>query len=98
MIENTCGRAGGNCSQVVWADGTVNPGDPQVLPITPQSPQLAGSLGTGAQHLLHHPRGRASPCARSSIPLAGTYRYSNGTAARRARHALRRRRCSSPPP
>ena len=27
-IANTCGRAAGYCSQMVWSDGNVNPGDP----------------------------------------------------------------------
>ncbi len=79
-IENTCGRAAGYCSQVVWADGKVNPGDPQVLPITPTVAQLAGSLGAGQQHLFSTRVGGIS--VREIVyPLAGPYRYSNGSRA-----------------
>jgi len=77
-IENTCGRAAGYCSQVVWADGKVNPGDPQVLAITPAVAQLAGSLGTG-QQLLFTTRVGDISVREIVYPLAGPYRYSNGS-------------------
>ena len=51
IIENTCGRATGYCSQMVWANGQVHPGEPTVLPITPAVAELAGSQGTGSQLL-----------------------------------------------
>ena len=31
VIQNTCGRAQGYCSQIVWADGKVYPGDSVVI-------------------------------------------------------------------
>jgi len=78
-IENTCGRAAGYCSQVVWADGKVYPGDPQVLAIPPAVAQLAGSLGAGQQQLFTTHVGSLS--VREIVyPLAGPYRYSNGSA------------------
>ena len=78
IIENTCGRAAGNCSQVVWADGRVNPGDPQAFPITPQTAALAGSLGTGSALLFTTPVNGIS--VREIVyPLGNNYRYSNGT-------------------
>ncbi len=77
-IYNTCGRAGGYCSQVVWADGKVNPGDPQVLPITPQVAQLAGSLDTGTQRLFTTTVDGIS--VREIVdPLGGNFHYSNGS-------------------
>ena len=76
-IENTCGRAGGYCSQIVWADGKVNPGDPQVLPISAPVVQLAGSLGTGPQLLFTTHVGGIS--VREIVYPLGFYRYSNGT-------------------
>jgi two-component system sensor histidine kinase MprB len=76
-IENTCGRAAGYCSQVVWADGQVNPGDPQVLPIPTAVAQLAGSLGAGQQLLFTTHVGTIS--VREIVFPLGFYRYSNGT-------------------
>ena len=104
---NTCGRAGGYCSQMVWADGHVNPGDPQVLPITPQT--------AGHRRQPRHRRPScSSPPTSNGIsvreivsPVGPGYRYSNGTDPRRAGHALRRgaaadraadRRPRGPPP
>ncbi len=77
-IENSCGRAGGYCSQIVWADGKVNEGDPQVLPITPQITELAGSLGNGSEQLFTtHADGIS---VREIVyPFAGPYYYSNGS-------------------
>jgi two-component system sensor histidine kinase MprB len=77
-IENTCGRAAGYCSQVVWADGKVNRGDPRVLPISPATALLAGSLGTG-QELLFTTRVGGISVREIIFPLGGHYRYSNGT-------------------
>ena len=78
IIENTCGRAAGNCSQVVWADGRVNPGDPQAFPITPQTAALAGSLGTGSA-LLFTTHVNGISVREIVYPLGNNYRYSNGT-------------------
>jgi len=82
-IANTCGRATGYCSQVVWADGQVNSGDPQVLAITPPIAKLAGSLGTGPE-LLFTTRVGGISVREIVYPLASTYRYSNGTRPPRA--------------
>jgi len=76
-IENVCGRAPGYCSQVVWADSRVNPGDPQVLPITPQIAALAGSLCTG-QQLLFTTRVDGISVREIVYPLCANYRYTNG--------------------
>jgi two-component system sensor histidine kinase MprB len=78
VIENTCGRAAGYCSQVVWADGRVNPGDPQALPISPTTAALAGSLGTG-QPLLFTTHVDGISVREIVYPLGNNYRYSNGT-------------------
>ena len=77
-IENTCGRAAGYCSQVVWADGHVNPGDPQALAITPVTAALAGSLGNGTPQLFTtHVDGIS---VREIVyPLGSNYRYNNVT-------------------
>lgn len=77
-IENTCGRAAGYCSQVVWADGKVNRGDPRVLPISPAAAQLAGSLGAGRE-LLFTTRVGGISVREIIFPLGSHYRYSNGT-------------------
>jgi two-component system sensor histidine kinase MprB len=77
-IENSCGRAGGYCSQMVWADGKVNTGDPQVLPISPETVELAGSLGNGAQQLFTT-RVDGISVREIVYPLPGPYSYSNGT-------------------
>jgi len=77
-IENTCGRAAGYCSQVVWADGKVNTGDAQVLPITPQVARLAGSLGSG-QELLFTTHVGSISVREIVYALGADYRYSNGT-------------------
>ena len=77
-IENTCGRAAGYCSQVVWADGRVNIGDPQVLAISPAVARVAGSLGT-SNELLFTTRVGDISVREIVFPLAGPYRYSNGT-------------------
>ena len=78
VIENTCGRAVGYCSQVVWADGKVNTGDAQVLPITPQVARLAGSLGSG-QELLFTTHVGSISVREIVYALGADYRYSNGT-------------------
>ncbi len=80
-IENTCGRATGYCSQMVWADGQVHPGDPNVLPITPAVAELAGSQDTGSQ-LLFTTKVDGISVREIAYPLAGPYRYSNGTTRR----------------
>jgi two-component system sensor histidine kinase MprB len=77
-IANTCGRATGYCTQVVWADGRVNPGDPQVLPITPATAALAGSLGAG-QPLLFTTHVDGISVREFVYPLDSNYPYSNGT-------------------
>ena len=77
-IENTCGRAGGYCSQIVWADGKVYPGRPAGPAHHPATADLAGSLGNGAQQLLHH-QGRRGLGAGDRVPDDRTYSYSNGT-------------------
>ena len=65
---------------MVWADGNVYPGDPQVLPITPAVAQLAGSLGNGPELLFTTTVGGIIG-ARDRLPAGGAYRYSNGTSA-----------------
>jgi two-component system sensor histidine kinase MprB len=77
-IENTCGRAAGYCSQMVWVGGAVHGGDPQVLAITPAVGHVAGSLGTGPELLFTTKVGGIS-VRELAYPLAGPYRYSNGT-------------------
>lgn len=76
VIENTCGRAVGYCTQMVWADGQVHTGDPQVLAISPATAQAAGSLGTSPQlQFSTHVDGIA---VREIVyPLGGPYPYSN---------------------
>jgi two-component system sensor histidine kinase MprB len=76
-IQNTCGRAAGYCSQIVEADGKVNPGDPQVLAITPAVARLAGSLDTGQEFLFTTKVGNIS--VREIVFPLGPYSYSNGT-------------------
>jgi two-component system sensor histidine kinase MprB len=77
-IENTCGRAAGYCSQMVWEDGQVYPGDPQVLEIDPATARVAGSLGTGAELLFTTKVGDIS--VREIVYALGPgYPYSNGT-------------------
>ena len=77
IIENTCGRAAGYCSQMVWVDGKVNPGDPQVLPITPEVAQVAASLGAGPQ-LLFTTKVDGISVREIAYPVAGPYHYTNG--------------------
>ncbi len=77
VIQNTCGRAVGYCSQMVWADGQVHTGDPQPLAISAGAAQTAGSLGTG-QQLLFSTRVDGIPVREIVYPLAGPYAYSNG--------------------
>jgi len=77
-ITNTCGRAGGYCSQMVWADGHVNPGDPQSLPITPSAAAIAGSLDT-APDLLFTTRVHGISVREIVSPVGPGYHYSNGT-------------------
>ena len=76
IIENTCGRAVGYCTQMVWADGQVHTGDPQVLAIGQATAQTAGSLGTGPQlQFSTHVDGIA---VREIVyPLGANYPYSN---------------------
>ena len=76
-IENTCGRAAGYCSQVVWADGNVHPGDPQVLAIPKPVAQLAGSLGTG--QLLFTTKVGGISVREIAYSLGLNYPYSNGS-------------------
>ena len=76
VIQNTCGRAKGYCSQIVWADGKVYPGDPQVLPIPAAVNQLAASLGSGQELLFTTKVGNIS--VREIVKsLGSTYSYSN---------------------
>jgi two-component system sensor histidine kinase MprB len=77
-IGNTCGRATGYCSQMVWADGKVNPGDPQFLAIPPQVAQLAGSNVAGNK-LLYTTKVGGISVREIVYSLAGPYQYSNGT-------------------
>ena len=69
-IQNTCGRAAGYCSQMVWVDGQVHPGDPQVLAITPAVARVADSLGTGQEYLFTTRVGNIS-VREIAYPLAG---------------------------
>ena len=78
VIENTCGRAVGYCTQMVWADGQVHTGDPQVLAISAATAQTAGSLGTGPQ-LQFSTRINGIAVREIVYPLAGPYPYSNGS-------------------
>ena len=78
VIQNTCGRAVGYCSQMVWADGQVHTGDLQVLAITPAAAQTAGSLGNGPE-LLFSTQVGGIPVREIVYPLAGPFPYSNGT-------------------
>jgi len=73
-IENTCGRATGYCSQMVWANGKVHPGDPTVLPITHAVAELAGSQDTGSQ-LLFTTKVDGISVRQIAFPLAGPYPY-----------------------
>jgi two-component system, OmpR family, sensor histidine kinase MprB len=82
-IENTCGRAAGYCSQMVWADGKVHPGDPQALPISPETAALAGSLDTGSE-LLFSTRVDGISVREIVVPIGPNYPYSNGTLPPRA--------------
>lgn len=78
IIENTCGRAVGYCTQMVWADGQVHTGDPQVLAISPAVAQTAGSLGNGPQ-LQFSARVDGIAVRQIVYPLGANYRYSNGS-------------------
>jgi two-component system sensor histidine kinase MprB len=79
VIQHTCGRAQGYCSQIVWADGKVYPGDPQVLPIPEAVNQLAASLGNGQELLFSTKVGGIS--VREIVkPLDSTFSYSNQVA------------------
>jgi len=76
VIENTCGRAAGYCSQMVWADGKVNPGDKQPLAIPPAVARVAGSQGTGSE-LLFSTKVGGIAVREIVFPFAGAYHYSN---------------------
>ena len=78
VIYNTCGRAAGYCSQMVWADGNVNPGDPMVLKIPPDVAKLAGGLGTGSQ-LLYTTKVGGIEVREIAYKVDGPYPYSNGS-------------------
>ena len=77
-IENTCGRAAGYCSQMVWLGGKVNPGDHRVLTIPADVTRLAGSQGTGSQ-LLYSTKVGGIAVRAIAFPFSGPYHYSNGT-------------------
>ncbi len=79
-IQNTCGRAAGYCTQMVWVGGHVYPGDPQVLPVTPEVAQAASSLGNAPELLFTTKVGGIS-VREIALPLAGPYHYTNGTSA-----------------
>ena len=76
VIENTCGRAAGYCSQMVWADGQVNPGDKQPLAIPHAVARAAGSQGTGGE-LLFTTKVGGIAVREIVFPFAGAYHYSN---------------------
>jgi two-component system, OmpR family, sensor histidine kinase MprB len=78
VIQNTCGRAVGYCTQMVWADGQVRTGDPQALPISTATAQTAGSLGTGPQ-LLFSTQVDGIAVREIVYPLGPQFPYSNGT-------------------
>ena len=77
-IENTCGRAGGYCSQIVWADGKVNPGDPPG-PSHQRAGRPAGRQPGHRAELLFTTHVGGISVREIVYPLAGLYRYSNGT-------------------
>jgi len=76
VIENTCGRAAGYCSQMVWFDGRVNPGDRSVLAIPPAVAKLAGSQGNGSE-LLFTTKVGGIAVREIAYAVPGRYRYSN---------------------
>jgi two-component system, OmpR family, sensor histidine kinase MprB len=76
VIPNACGRAAGNCLQMVSATGGTI--DPPVLPIPPQVTALAGSQGAGQDLLFSTKVGNIS--VREIVhPVGPNFRYSNGT-------------------
>ncbi len=77
-IQNTCGRAAGYCSQMIWAGGQVRPGDPQVLAIPPAAARVANSLGNGHELLFTTSVGDIS-VREIVFALGPTYQYTNGT-------------------
>jgi len=77
-IYNTCGRAAGYCSQMVWAGGQIHPGDPQVLAIPPAVSRVANSLGAG-QELLFTTSVDNISVREIVYPLGPNYHYSNGS-------------------
>ena len=76
VIENTCGRAAGYCSQMVWVDGKVNPGDKQPLAIPRAVARVAGSQGTDSE-LLFSTKVGGIAVREIVFPFAGAYHYSN---------------------
>jgi two-component system sensor histidine kinase MprB len=76
VIENTCGRAAGYCSQMVWFGGKVHPGDRQPLNIPPAVARMAGLQGTGSELLFSTTVGGIA-VREIVFPFAGAYHYSN---------------------
>jgi len=82
IIENTCGRAAGYCSQIVWPGGKVNPGDPAPLAIPAAVAKLAGSQGEGGQLVFSTKVGEIA-VRQIAFSFPGIYRYSNATLPKR---------------
>jgi two-component system sensor histidine kinase MprB len=78
VIGNTCGRATGYCSQMVWVGGNVHPGDPQVLDIPSEVAQRASTLGNSAPLLFSTKVGGIS-VREIAYPLGGPFHYRNCT-------------------
>jgi two-component system sensor histidine kinase MprB len=78
IIGNTCGRATGYCSQMVWVGGHVRPGDPQVLDIPPEVAQRASTLGNSSP-LLYSTKVGGISVREIAYPLGGPFHYRNCT-------------------
>jgi two-component system sensor histidine kinase MprB len=81
-IPNVCSpTTAGQCSQVVWANGAVNPNDPQSLPIPAAVKQMAASQGNGSPLFFSTTvgnNGTTTEVRELVVPLAPGYHYQEG--------------------
>ncbi len=81
-ITNFCSSTTvGQCSQVVWPNGAVNPNDPQSLPIPPAVKQMAASQGNGSPLLFSttiNNNGATIEVREVVLPLAPGFDYREG--------------------
>src|ERR1017187_7715746 len=81
-ITNSCSPTTvGQCSQVVWPNGAVNPNDPQSLPIPPAVKRMAASQGNGSPLLFSttiNNNGATTEVREVVLPLAPGFDYREG--------------------